>query len=89
MENQNVKEFRQIAKERKIKYYYKMRRDELISALIEEARGSAIVAPATVVHTGPATVVHTGPATVVPPAATGWFSSLRTKAVRKKPSIQL
>ena len=39
MENQNVKfrqtvrELRQIAKERKIKYYYKMRREELLSAL--------------------------------------------------------
>ena len=39
MENQNVKfrqtvkELRQMAKERKIKYYYKMRREELLSAL--------------------------------------------------------
>ena len=33
MENLNCKELRQIAKERKIKYYYKMRKDDLVRAL--------------------------------------------------------
>ena len=33
MENRNVKELRQIAKERKIKYYYKMRKDYLVRVI--------------------------------------------------------
>ena len=33
MENKNVKELRQIAKERKIKYYYKLRREDLLAAI--------------------------------------------------------
>ena len=33
MENKTVKELREIAKERKIKYYYKLRREDLMRAL--------------------------------------------------------
>ena len=33
MENRNVKKLREIAKERKIKYYYKMRKDDLIRVI--------------------------------------------------------
>ena len=33
MENKTVKELREIAKERKIKYYYKLRKEDLIRAL--------------------------------------------------------
>ena len=43
MENKNVKELREIAKERKIKYYYKLRREDLLAALV---------------HKGPATVAN-------------------------------
>ena len=33
MENRNVKELQQIAKERKIKYYSKMRKDDLVRVI--------------------------------------------------------
>ena len=33
MENKTVKELREIAKERKIKYYYKLRKEDLMRAL--------------------------------------------------------
>ena len=42
MENLNCKELRQIAKERKIKYYYKMRREGLLNELIQQQIGRAI-----------------------------------------------
>ena len=33
MENKTVKELKEIAKERKIKYYYKLKREDLVRAL--------------------------------------------------------
>ena len=42
MENRNVKELRQIAKDRKIKYNYKMRREELLNVLLQQQIGRAI-----------------------------------------------
>ena len=44
MENKNVKELRQIAKERNIKSYYKFRREELLNALIQQQIGRLVPA---------------------------------------------
>ena len=86
MENQNVKftqtvkELWKIAKERKIKYYYKMRREELLSAL--NPNTSASVNPNTRVVPNPNVRVRIGanPIRIV----TNTSASLRS--VRTPPS---
>ena len=52
MENKNVKELQEIAKEQKIKYYYKLRREDLLAALthIETATSVPHIETATVAN---------------------------------------
>ena len=53
MENRNVKELRQIAKDRKIKYYYNMRKDELILALLDQVHSLQAQTPVQEVQVHP------------------------------------
>ena len=69
MENKTVNELREIAKERSIKYYYKMRREELLNALIQRQIGRPAPAPAPAPNTSvrivPSTRVRIVPSTRV------------------------